>query len=73
VVKEENQDPMNYFQLVHEHRHGIDTHVFKTKMSMVDLPAYEEIAEKLNVDYEPGRGDEFLDLFSLDLNSIKEL
>lgn len=65
-------DTMNYYQLAHDHKHGVDTHVFKSKTPMFELPSYEEIAEKLGVDYEPEMG-EFLNLFALDLTIIKEL
>lgn len=48
---------MNYYILVHAHKHGTDYHSFKSKRILYALDP-EEVAEKLDIDYEPDEPDD---------------
>lgn len=56
-----------WYQLIHTHRHGMDTFQFQTEVPFADLDC-EVVAKALDVDYEADRGDEWLDLEFINLD-----
>lgn len=64
---------MYYYTLVHSHKHGVDNHIFKSEKNFNNLPDDENVAKILNIDFEPDNWNENIEVFTIDLNNIKEI
>ena len=63
---------MNYYTLTHEHRHGTETYVFKSRMELQYLPDEKDLAKALDIDYEPELL-ETIEVMKFDLDTLAEV
>lgn len=62
---------MHHFLVIHTHRYGQDTYIFKSDASNVnELPDNKMIVKAFDIDFEPLEGEE-LDVHELLYGSIK--
>jgi len=64
---------MNYYTFTHEHRHGVDTGLFKSETDIISKYNNEEIAELVGADFESDRYDESFDFNTIDINRVVEI
>jgi len=62
----------NLYMITHTHRFGTDVNIFESELDSDDLPEYEEIAAKFDIDYEPDIDEEF-EVNLIELDKIKKL